>query len=31
MNVSCLQGYQAGFMEGVAKSGFGQCPPGKGC
>jgi hypothetical protein len=25
------QGYQSGFMEGVAKSGFGQCPPGQGC
>ena len=25
------QGYQSGFMEGVAASGFGQCPPGQGC
>lgn len=25
------QGYQSGFMAGVADSGFGQCPPGEGC
>ena len=27
----CEQGYQSGFMAGVADSGFGQCPPGEGC
>lgn len=25
------EGYQSGFMAGVAKSGFGACPPGEGC